>query len=283
MKKRICLLAFIGSIIFSNVSAQGGFFVKNNNIEKWYLQKEKIAEEVNKVMNLPEFYNLTNGKISMETLLPNFHFIDFDNNGIADLIFSGKIFDTYYTFIFYKKNNNYLISLGEKGAITQANLPGEDNGLCFSLWDEICCFEYIHTFTQYACVSTNNTSYFNLLSKSLIYKNTLYPQVRLERPVAFKTVKVTHLRNEPFVDDEIAIGGKYSWKGNTLAMYPPDVIGTIYAEMRNTKNEFWYFVRMNNETGVTTHNNRFTTENKEENENCFTYGWVYYDNVTFVE
>jgi hypothetical protein len=283
MNKRICLLAFIGSIIFCNVSAQSDFFIKNNNIEKWYIEKENIAFEVKKIMNLPEFYNLTNGKISVEELLPNFHFIDFDNNGIADLIFSGKIYDTFYTFIFYKKNNNYLVSLGEKGSIMQANFPNMDNGLCFSLWDEVCCFEYVNTFTQYACISTNNTSYFHTINKSLIYRNTMLPQARLEKPVAFKTNDVSNVRNTPFVDDESAIGGKHSWKGNTLGIYSPNATGTIYAEIRDNKNEFWYFVRMNNESGIPIHSNRFTVENKEENENCFSYGWINSKDVTFVE
>jgi hypothetical protein len=283
MKKIISLWLFVGSVICSNVLAQGSFFAKNNNIEKWYIQKEHLAEEVKKAIILPEFHNLLKDKISLETLLPHFHFIDFDNNGIADLIFSGKIYDDDYTFIFYRKNNDYLISIGEKGTVFQANVPREGNTLCFSLWDEVCCFEYVNTLTQYACVTTNNTSYFYTLSKSLLYRGMQYPHVRLEQAVAFKTNKASYLRNEPAVDDEIAIGGKHSWKGNTLAIYPPNATGTVYAEMRDEKNGFWYFVRMNNESGVHTHSDRYTVDNEEENKNCFTYGWIHYNDITLIE
>ena len=282
MKQLILVLGFIGSIVF-NVSAQDGFFVKNDNIEKWYIKHDKIANEVKKVMDIPEFNALTKGKIPVKELVPSFHFIDFDNNGIYDLIFTGKIYDNYYTFIFYKKEDNYLLSVGEKGTILQANLPYQDNGLCFSLWAGACCGEYISVFTQFVCVSTNNTSYFYTANKSLIHTRTIFPYVRIEKPVAFKTNTSVNVRSEPVVDDEKAISGKYSWKGNTLGIYLPNATGTIYAEMRDSKNQFWYFVRMNNESGMSIHSNRFTAEDNKENEGFSTYGWVNSNDITIIE
>ena len=282
MRQFILLLVFMGSIVY-NVSAQSGFFIKNDNIEKWYIKHDKIANEVKKVMDIPEFYAITKGKISVEELVPSFHFIDFDNNGIYDLLFTGKIYDTYYTFIFYKKENNYLLSIGEQGSIIQANLPYQDNGLCFSLWLGACCGEFINIFTQYACISTNNTSYFNVVNKSLIYVRTVLPFVRIEKPVAFKTNTSANVRSEPILDDEKVMGGKYSWKGNTVGLYSINATGTIYAEMRDAKNQFWYFVRMNNESGIYIHNNRFTADGNKENEGYSIYGWVNSNDITIIE
>ena len=282
MKQLILILGIVGSFVF-NVSAQSGFFVKNDNIEKWYIKHDKIANEVKKVMDIPEFHALTKGKIPIEELVPSFHFIDFDNNGIYDLMFAGKIYDTYYTFVFYKKEDNYLLSIGEKGTIIQANLPRQDNGLSFSILAGACCGEYISIFTQYTCISTNNTSYFYTINKSLIHTRTVLPSVRIEKPVAFKTSTYLNVRSEPLIDDEKTISGKFGWKGNTLGKYPIDATGTIYAEMRDTKNQFWYFVRMNNESGMSMHSNRFTAEDNKENENYSTYGWVNSNDITIIE
>jgi hypothetical protein len=265
----------------ANGFSQTGFFIRNSNIEKWYINSDslKLSAEIKKVQNLPEFHAVTKGKVSVEDLLPSFHFIDFNNNGTSDLLFAGKIHNVFHVFLFYKKKDGYLVSIGEKGVIVQTNLPNEDNGLNFSIWKEGCCGDFINTFTQYVCISTNNTSYFNEATKSLVYRRTVLPSVRIEKPVSFKTVGVANLRCEPFVDDEKQIGGKHSWKGNSVAQYSPNATGTIYAETRDAKNEFWYFVRMNNETGIYIHSNRFTTEELEGAESNFSYGWIHSKDV----
>jgi hypothetical protein len=276
MKRIFFVVAFVVFGVVNGFS-QTGFFVKNSNIEKWYIKSDssKLSGEIKKVMNIPEFHAVTKGRISAEELLPSFHFIDFDNNGTHDLIFAGKIFNVFHVFIFYKKSDGYLLSIGEKGSIVQANLPNEDNGLNFSIWKEGCCGDFINTFTQYVCISTNNTSYFNTASKSLVYRRTILPSVRIEKPVSFKIVSVANLRTDPIVDNEKQIGGIHSWKGNSLGQYSPNATGCIFAETRDTKNEFWYFVRMNNETGIYIHSNRFTAEDLEDAENCFYYGWIH--------
>ncbi len=278
MKRKMFVLAFVLCLV-ANVFSQPGFFISNSNLEKWYLESDKLAEEVKKVMNLPEFHAVTKGRVAIEDLLPSFHFIDFDNNGTYDLVFNGKIYNVFHTFIFYKKSDGYLVSIGEKGSIIQANLPNEGNGLNFSIWKEGCCGDFINTFTQYVCISTNNTSYFNQANKSLVYRRTVLPSIHIAKPVPFKVVGVANVRSEPNVDDEKQIGGKQSWKGNTVGIYPPNATGTIYAEMRDTKNEFWYFVRMNNESGIYIHSNRFITEEMEDAQNCFSYGWIHSKDV----
>ena len=285
--RRVIIALVCVFYLSGNVLAQSGFFVRNSNIEKWYIESSNLETEVKKVMNLPEFQEVTKGKMKIEELLPSFHFIDFDNNGTLDLLFDGKILNVFHTFIFYKKNDGYVVSIGEKGSIICANLPREDNGLNFSIWKEGCCGDNINTFTQYVCISTNNTSYFNVASKSLIYRRTILPSNRNAKPVSFKIAKekVGYLRVEPAVDDEKMIGGQTSWKGNALGMYPPGATGTIYAETKDSKGQFWYFVRMNNESGVYIHSNRFGTDDAkkfsgDENlETYFTYGWIHSKDV----
>jgi hypothetical protein len=280
--KRITFFLVLLTGVLGKGLAQTGFFIKNSNIEKWYIESDKTIEEAKKVMNLPEFHEITKGKVPVEELAPSFHLIDFDNNGTPDLLFHGKIYNVFYVFIFYRKDDNYLVSIGEKGTFVQANLPGEDNGLNFAIWQEGCCGDFINTCTQYVCISTNNTSYFNTASKSLIYRRTFLPSVRIAKPVPFKTITAANVRVEPFVDNEKHIAGQHSWKGNSVGLYAPNAKGTVYAETKDSKGDFWYFVRMNNESGIYIHSNRFTDENTggtESNSNCFIYGWIHHNDV----
>ena len=284
--KRIVFVTVL-MYLSGNVFSQQGFFVRSSNIEKWYIESDssKLANEIKKVLNLPEFSAVTRGgKVSVEELLPSFHFIDFDNNGTYDLLFNGKIFNVFHVFVFYGKGDGYLVSIGEKGSVINANLPNEDYGLSLSIWKEGCCGDLINSFTQYVCISTNNTSYFNVAEKSLLFRRTVLPSARIAKPVSFKIVGAVNVRTDPFVDDEKQIAGKNSWKGNSLGLYPPNATGTIYAETKDSKNEFWYFVRMNNEAGVSIHSNRFQAEDESENADVFPiYGWIHSKDVKTID
>ena len=263
--------------------AQSGFFVKNTHIEKWYQHGENLETEAAKAMLLPEFQTIVKEyNVKVESLLPYFHFIDFNNNGELDILFDGKIGTQNHVFIFMKKGDNYLVVLQQKGTIVQANLPQADNVLSLSIWHESCCGDYINAFTQHVGIVTNNTCYFNTASKSLVLKGTQLPSVRLEKPVTCRITQVTHLRIEPRVDNERRIAGNSSWAGNSLGIYSVGATGTIYAEMRDNRNKFWYFVRMNNESGSYIHSNRFTNLKEIDGaENYFYYGWISSDDVSF--
>jgi len=274
---------FVICICSYGAFAQKGFFVKNTHISAWYRESENLETEAKKAMQLPEFQALvTEYHAKEQALMPYFHFIDFNNNGTLDILFDGKISSQSYVFIFLKTENGYLTILEEKGTIIQANLPNEDNSLNLSIWHEACCGDYINSLTQWVCINTNNTSYFKLAGKSLIFKGTTLPSTRIKAPVQCTLTKATNLRIEPFVDNQKRIAGNSSWEGNTVGFYAPNATGTIYAEMRDNNNKFWYFVRMNNESGVYIHSNRFThLKEVEDAQDCFSYGWISSDDVRF--
>jgi hypothetical protein len=77
------------------------------------------------------------------------------------------------------------------------------------------------------------------------------------------------------VNNQRRIAGMSSWEGNSLGLYSENATGTIYAETKDDRNKYWYFVRMNNEAGLRIHSNRFThAKEVEDAANCFYYGWV---------
>ena len=263
--------------------AQGGFFAKNTHIEKWYRKGDNLETEIKKVILLPEFQSVVKeygGKV--ESLTSCFHFIDFNNNGELDILFDGKIGDQDFVFIFLKKETDYWVVLEQKGTIIEANLPEEDSCLNVSIWHGACCGDYVNSYTQLVCMGTSDTNYFNTESKSLIFKGTILPFVRIKAPVECTVVNITHLRTDPGVDKQRRIAGSNSWVGNSLGIYPINATGTIYAEMKDDRNKYWYFVRMNNEPELRIYNDRFTyTKEIEEEHNFFYYGWICSDDVSF--
>jgi len=280
--KRIFLLLIICTGSYA-VSAQNGFFVTNTNIEKWYREGENLGMEVKKAVMLPEFQSVVKENAAkMEDVMPYFHYIDFNNNGELDILFNGKIGSQHYVFIFLKKDKGYIVVCQQLGSVIQANLPDEDNGLNLSIWHEACCGNYVSSLTQLVCISNNNTSFFNTAAKSLVFKGTKLPYNRIKTPVKCTFTKVGSLRIEPVVDNQTRIATNNHWAGNALGTYSVNATGTIYAETKDSKGKFWYFVRMNNEAGLYIHSNRFTNAKEvEDAQNCFYYGWVSNDDVSF--
>lgn len=273
------LVICMGSL---GVYAQSGFFVKNNHIEKWYKEGENLEKEIKKVIILPEFQAVVKEyEVKVETLTSCFHFADINNNGELDILFDGKIIDQHYVFIFLKKGNNYLVVLEQKGTIIQANLPQEDNNLNISIWNGVCCGDHVNVLSQWVCISRNGSNYFENAAKSLVFRSTFMPSVRLEKPVKCTVINVTNLRTEPNVDEHSRIAGMNAWVGNSVGVYSLNATGTIYAEMKQD-GKFWYFVRMNNEAGLSVRNNRFThAKEVDDAQNCFYYGWISSDDVSF--
>ena len=262
--------------------AQSGFFVKNNHIEKWYKEGENLEIEVKKAIALPEFQALMNEyMVKEESLLPYFHFIDFNNNGELDILFDGKMSDQNFVFIFLKKGNSYLIVLEQKGTIIQTNLSDKDNNLNLSIWNGVCCGEYISTFSRWVCITENNATSFSNAYKSLIFKGTLFPSTRIKAPVKCIVTNPTELRIEPRVDNQRRISGMTGWEGNSVCRYPVNATGTIYAEMKDDRtNKFWYFVCMNNESGLQLHSDRFLRMKEVEDVQTYCYyGWICSDDV----
>ncbi len=271
----VCCLSLCG---FS----QTGFFVKNSDIEKWYIEDPSKEEEIKKVLKNKEFKESTRGRLSVEEVAALFHFVDMDHNGTLDLLFHGKIFNVYHTFVFYKKDDTYSTLIGEKGSIAYSNQPNGDNCLELAIWKEGCCGDFTNSYTQYVCLTNSDNTYFERISKSLLFRRTAFPSKRLERPVSFKTNTIANLRTESVVDDQKEIGGKDKWKGNTVAIYPANAKGVVYAEAQDGNNETWYFVRMNNESDIILQENRFVTNNVkiEDIKGFFSYGWIKSSDIT---
>lgn len=269
------------------VHAQFNFLKCDSNIGTWYLQsKHDISAAITAAGNTPELQAaLLQQNADISTLRPeDFHFIDFDNNGIEDLLFTGKIGNIPYVFLFHLHHRQYQTLISTRGVIYQANAADMQRPLNFSVWYTACCGYYICYNTQYACIVNNDIAYYNTASQTLAFKGTSFPNVTLPRIIPFYVTETATLRTAPFVNEERRIGSNADWRGNGLGLYPPRATGVIYAETIDEKGTYWYFVRMNNDKGITIHNDRFAGENEMEDANQnYYYGWLRYDEITIAE
>lgn len=275
MKNKI-FLCIIGIFVSCSTFAQAAFFTKNDHIQSWYIQLDNFSGW-DKIANNTDFQDiLKQNKTTFDQLnKSDFHFIDFDRNGIIDILFQGNINGSEYVLIWHNNRTDYSLVVQEKGHIYQSNLCQNEQALIFSVWQNACCGRNICVNTQYDCICTNNTSFFYTASKSLIYKGTFLPGKLISRPTAFHLDGIGYLRTQPYVDDSKKNGSNYAWLGNTLGMYAPNATGTIYAETQDEKGNFWYFVRMNNTSNTLIHSDRFVHQNEISDANqCFYYGWI---------
>ncbi|MDR1792550.1 MAG: hypothetical protein LBR36_03800 [Bacteroidales bacterium] len=276
------LVLFCVSTIYAQNALE--FFYKNDNFKTWFEDDSTLQNAAKKALQVVEFKQLLASQgVNFEKVQNFFHFIDFDNDGDRDLVFYGKINSQHYTIFFSKKDTTYSLTLLEKGIVIEANTPHQNNGLFFTLYNETCCGYYINTLTGYACINFRGVSYFNVTSRALLYKGTVFPSRQLASPVRFKTVKVSDLRIAPKVDAQQMIAGMHSWAGNSLGMYALNATGIILGEFRGQDNTFWYFVRMDNPAGIYIHSNRLTTleEDIENPQDCFSYGWIKAETVEY--
>ena len=179
-------------------------------------------------------------------MLPYFHFIDFDNEGLRDLLFNGKIGNKNYVLIYKKKTDgSYRFIFNQTGEIIQSNAPYQQNPLSFTIWNKNCCGYKVSILTKWVCISNNNTSYFLIQDKSLIYNNTLLPEMGTKKiPLAAFTIKteVAKLRLSPRLDDESLIEDINAWKGNHISIHSQGASGVIYHYLKDKDGTTYLFV-----------------------------------------
>lgn len=289
MKKTGIVIFFIWFTI--NLTAQPSFFYHNQQIKEWYIESKKdtIQNEIHKVISSSEIKTLIEqNKINSDSLFRFFHYIDFNQDGLYDLIFNGKIGTKNHVIIYKKKvQGEYELALNQTGEILQTNLPNRLIPLSFSIWNPSCCAYKVNIITHWICIIKNGISYFEVQEQSLIYKNTVLPDVGSEvAPLEHFMIKndVAKLRMSPLLDDETVRNGANDWSGNHVSYHPKGATGVIYSSFKDKYNVTWYFVKINTGSEYPTRSDRFKVS--EEIENCEDYsyyGWIHGDNLKIIK
>ncbi len=289
MKKIGIIISFM--LIMKLIVAQPAFFYHNQQIKLWYLESKEIPiqNDIQKVISGTEIKSLLDkNNVKQDSIFPYFHFIDFNQDGLYDLLFNGKIGAKNHVIIYKKKvNGEYTLVLNQMGEILQTNAPNQSNPLSLTIWNYSCCGYKVSTLVKWMCTIKNNVSYFEVQEQSLIYRNTVLPDVGNNLiPLQHFTIKneVAKLRLAPRLDDESLIEGVNTWRGNHVSYHPLGASGVVYYLFKDKEGITWYFVKINTGNDFPTKSDRFKVSNEIEDCEAYSYyGWIHGDNLFFVK
>lgn len=242
-------------IVFCSISCLGqknvqkSLFSKNINWNKY----EKLvsttykAKEINKIKDDLLIY-LKDNKILKDNL-QNFHFIDYNSNGIIDIIYSGYgMTDSKQTIIFelgldgmYYSNFN---KFGEIINIYQSNICMP---VSFVLRDIMCCGGNQIIYEVYSLILSKKESRLQLSAKYCSYRETEIPNELLDKAITFEVVnKKYFLRLSPNIDVSNKYNEDLHINGNIVQTYTTGSKGYAISQRIDSTGRIWWFVIMLN-------------------------------------
>jgi hypothetical protein len=174
----------------------------------------------------------------------SFHFIDLNNDGKIDLIYSGYAGTESDRIIFYINNNGtYELKADYFGALQ--SLYFEKYGLSKFLIDDYpCCAGYTHHYQTYRFYPSKNR-FGNIDNTACDYNTQLPDQSTINQQFITLNDKY-RLRTEPVIDDTTYEEGERQFEsiGNVIAEFPAGTKGVAIAENTDSTGRIWWFVIM---------------------------------------
>ncbi|MBN2572596.1 MAG: hypothetical protein JXA68_10745 [Ignavibacteriales bacterium] len=179
--------------------------------------------------------------------IENLHFVDFDCDGIRDLIYYGFVGGESNRFVFFKglSDGSYSDLIGVWGRLIEISDNDEFTPLSFTIYNYACCAGVINHIERYVSVWNDSKFGYELQSKYSMYYNVDMPKTRFKKPIGFKTINDKYyLRLNPYINDTIILD--HDEEGNIFAEYPKDSEGFAIAEQTDETGRIWWFVIMKN-------------------------------------
>lgn len=218
---------------------------KELNLDSWIDKETDKARFVKNVFSQGFFegFNLD------DDYYKDFYVIDFDVDGIIDLLFYGYAGSESKQIILFQNDGSKFTSVFD--AMGSLYYVSNNNGfepLEFAVHHYGCCGDIIDVIEIYKPIQHSNTFNYYLSNKIALINGTKLPKDKFVAPVAFETINPTYiLRSEPKINNET---GTYpepiELLGNQVAVYPPKSNGTAYAYEIDETGRKWYFVIMKN-------------------------------------
>lgn len=233
--------------------------------------KENMINKLEKFKELDFFFNV-------EKLIPDslFHIIDFDNDGLDDIIFHGLVANEIELLLFFKNEENYFRKvLSTGGYPLYVSNPTDGNPMSLVLKQYPCCADYVSIIENiqpsnlpgdFKYIITSKESYCDLEYSE--FPNNWFPH-------PFKLITTqpkTSLRITPCIDDTTSdFIPVVNSRGNSVAKYPIGSIGVALAEAKDSTSRVWYFVKMlNNKKPI----ENFLHGGFMDTLDYYSYGWV---------
>jgi hypothetical protein len=223
---------------------------KDANLGKWVIKKNKneklrILDYVKENEDLSwVFYSFEHGD---STCLDNFYVVDFNNDGISDILYYGNVGGESNNLILLigQADNKYKLVIRLLGRLVVVSENDGFSPLSFVIYNHACCAGVIDHLEKYVPIWNNSEFNYSVQYKYAFYYTVKLPKIRFEKPKGFKTINQKYnLRLNPFVDDTIVLD--HDEIGNICAEYPKGSEGIAIAEQIDETGKVWWFVMMKN-------------------------------------
>ncbi len=208
--------------------------------------------------------------------LEDFHLIDFNADGLKDVLFNGSVVggESKVILLFLNTGEAYTSILDLQGKIVWMQQKDKYSPFHFGINHYGCCASINDVLEFYTPLKLGNEFKYVVSQKIAMIKETILPANDFIDPIAFKTVNPEyHLRSTPQIDNENKDGRfrDYNVKGNILATYPPESVGTAIAKKTDSTGRVWYFVVMKNNTEPLT---ELFSKGVNNNRSYYSVGWM---------
>jgi hypothetical protein len=276
MKPFFIIIFFFNTLIgFGQVDL---FFPLNNEFTWERIEKQDQELKAKFIKNLPnefEYYRQDNEYTpNLSDLENRLHIIDFNGDGLDDVIFNGHTgSEVEYIIIFINIGESFVKIFTE---YQQFHKIVFENGKAHKLYirDGGCCCEYIGMNKIFKVDYSSEFPKISLVSQMQYINNSVerYPNHYFDKPIKFKVLNDKYnIRFSPVIDDitEIYYCGELR-NGNFLGKIKSGSIGYALAEKIDSTGRIWWFVALNSDTEI--YESIYYDETV--NSNTYKLGWI---------
>lgn len=224
------------------------FFPLSNEFDWISIEKENQELKTKFIKNLPDefaFYRQQNNTSNLENCL---HIVDFNSDGLDDVIFNGYIAnESKYIIVFINTGESFVKIFTGNQEINKVVLK---NGKIDKLYiqDGGCCCEYIRVSKIYSVDYSFALPKITLISQMQYLNNSVeeYPSYYFDKAIKFEVLNDRYnIRFSPVIDDTTEVGYcGWDGNGNSLGKIKSGSIGYALSEKIDSTGRIWWFVAL---------------------------------------
>lgn len=246
MKYFIILLFFLYNL---SLAQNFNFRPQKVDFSKWE-EKEDFEKKKNMVTQLKKFTELNFVfNIQKEIEYDLFHIIDFDRDGLNDIIFYGFVGNEIELILFFKNDGSKFKEVLFNGGDPIYISDPEDNfPMSLIIKQYPCCADFVSVIEKIEPVNIPGEFKYIVTSKEAYcdFEESIYPEKYFKHNIKFITTQAkSNLRITPLIGDT-TFNYTAVDSTNTAAIYPAGSLGVAIAEKKDTSERVWYFVKMLN-------------------------------------
>jgi len=222
------------------------FFPLSKEFDWAEIEKQNQVLKSNFIKNLPDELEPRRECGALLDLENDLHIIDFNGDGLDDIIFNGYLCgEAEYIIIYINTDKAFTKIFTETQQIHKIEIK---NGKVYQLYirDGGCCCEYIGINKIFSVDYSAAMPKISSISRMQYINNSVekYPNYYFDKPIKFEVLNDKYnIRFSPMIDDAMEVGYcGMEVKGNSLGKLKLGSIGYALAESIDSTGRVWWFV-----------------------------------------